>query len=81
MIQNKKTGIEGYHDSIIHFGGLGFEDSFKHWGIANTVNNRERSEKYGYLHPLLTNFTMPHSGKQITFQPLSLAITLINSIR
>ena len=32
MIQNKKTGIEGYHESIIHFGGLGFEDSFKHMG-------------------------------------------------
>ncbi len=89
MIQNKKTGIEGYHDSIIHFGGLGFEDSFKHWGIANTVNNRERSEKYGYLHPLLTNFTMPHSGETDhiptvisgTVPPLSHALISIPYVR
>ena len=54
MIQNPKIGIMGYESSIKAFGGEGFEDVFRSWGIANVVNNTRRSSTYGYAHPGIT---------------------------
>jgi hypothetical protein len=50
MIQNPKIGITGYESSIRAFGGKGFQDVFRTWGIANVVNNTQLSSTYGYAH-------------------------------
>ncbi len=62
LIQNEKTGLLGYDDSIKRLGGPGFEDTFKNWGVANAVNNLNLSDKYSYQHPLLMNLKMTNSG-------------------